>query len=37
LTQRWHTQLQQLFVDDLLVFVSVESANLARPVEGIFT
>jgi len=41
-TQLWHTQFRQLFADDLLVFVNVfffltlQSANLARPAEGIF-
>ena len=33
-TQLWHTQLRQLFADDLLVFVSVAVGELGKPGRG---
>jgi len=33
-TQLWHTQLRQLFADDLLVFASVAVGKLATPGRG---
>jgi len=33
-SQLWHTQLQQLFADDLLVFVSVAIGELGTPCQG---
>ena len=33
-TQLWHTQLRQLFADDLLVFVSVAISELGTPGQG---
>jgi len=33
-TQLWHTQLRQLFADDLLVFVSVAVGELGTPGRG---
>jgi len=33
-TQLWHTQLRQLFADDLLVFVSVAVGELGTPCRG---
>jgi len=33
-TQLWHTQLRQLFADDLLVFVSVAVSELGTPGQG---
>jgi len=33
-TQLWHTQLRQLFADDLLVFVSVAVGELGTPDRG---
>jgi len=33
-TQLWHTQLRQLFADDLLVFVSVAIGDLGTPGQG---
>jgi len=33
-TQLWHTQLRQLFADELLVFVSVAVGELGTPGRG---
>jgi len=33
-TQLWHTQLRQLFADDLLVFVNVAVGELGTPGRG---
>jgi hypothetical protein len=33
-TQLWHTQLRQLFADDLLVFVSIAVGELGTPGRG---
>jgi len=33
-TQLWHTQLRQLFADDLVVFVNVAVSELCTPCRG---
>jgi len=33
-TQLWHTQLRQLFADDLVVFVNVAASVLGTPGRG---
>jgi len=33
-TQLWHTQLRQLFADDLVVFVNVTVGELGTPGRG---